>query len=262
MNTNHILYTTRSYPIWTLGAYFLILLISGGYLLTTYIESDFQQDDFFKIIYCHVPCAWLALQLFVVMLGLAITYLVKKNPIYFIFIKTITGLGTVFSTLTLISGSLWAKPIWGSYWVWDGRLTAMFLLSIIYIAILLSQSEKIRLSLIFLGSINLPIIKYSVDWWNSLHQPSTFKHFTIAQDMFSSVILIYLSFLALTLLITLIEFRIAILNLKASRYDKQKCASLVTSTDFVGQPVFVQKRGTENPHVHSSMWSDKKNNKP
>nr|YP_009245623.1 ABC transporter subunit C [Diphylleia rotans]BAU71475.1 ABC transporter subunit C [Diphylleia rotans] len=219
MNTNHILYTTRSYPIWTLSTYFLILLISGGYLLTTYIESDFQQDDFFKIIYCHVPCAWLALQLFAIMLVLAITYLIKKNPIYLIFIKTITGVGTVFSILTLITGSLWAKPIWGSYWVWDSRLTTMFILSIIYIAILFSQSEKIQLGLIFLGSINLPIIKYSVDWWNSLHQPSTFKHFTIAPEMFSSVILIYLGLLALTLLTVSIELRIAILNLKIGRYD-------------------------------------------
>jgi len=217
MNTNRILYYVKFFFIWTLAIYFCILFFSGLYLILNFISGDAQQDDFFKIIYCHVPCAWLSFILYSVMLFLAIATLIKKNPLYYLLIDILNHLAIIYSTLTLISGSLWAKPIWGSYWVWDSRLTTMFLFTLITLLIHFSKSPKVKLALIILGSINMPIIKYSVDWWNSLHQPSTFQNFSIDLEMYIPIILIFLSFLVLAILNSLIEFRIIVLKNKIIR---------------------------------------------
>ena len=158
----------------------LIMLIIG--LVFVYLSPlDYQQGLTVKIMYVHVPSAWLALLTYAVMTIYSIIGLAFKISFSFIINKAIAPIGAVFTLLCLISGSMWGKPMWGTWWVWDARLTSVAILLIIYLIIIfLNQAfenrevrEKTIAIFTILGSINLPIIKFSVDWWNTLHQPAS-----------------------------------------------------------------------------------------
>ena len=157
----------------------LILIV--GLFLVYFSPLDYQQGLTVKIMYVHVPSAWLALLTYAIMTIYSIIGLAFKIPFSFVINKAIAPIGAVFTLLCLISGSMWGKPMWGTWWVWDARLTSVAILFIVYLLIIFLNHtfenrdvrEKTTAIFILIGSINLPIIKFSVDWWNTLHQPAS-----------------------------------------------------------------------------------------
>ena len=211
--SNHLIYG--------LTFFFIILIISGIYLGLYIAPSDSQQGVTYKIIYFHVPFAWLSLLLYSIIAIFSLLYLINKNIFIFIIAKNISKIGIIFTLLTLITGSLWGKPMWGTYWVWDARLTSMLVLFFLYLGyIILSFSfeDKIKSMnnssiLALIGFINIPIIKYSVEWWNTLHQSSSVTKIgsSIHITMLIPLITIFIAFLTFSIILFLIETRKSIL---------------------------------------------------
>ena len=162
----------------------LILLATGLYGALVAAPPDYQQGETVRIMFVHVPAAWLAMMVYSVMALASAVAIIFRHPLADVAAKTAAPIGAVFCFLALATGSLWGKPRWGAWWVWAARLTSMFVLFLLYvgyIAIWQAIEEPNRAALIarivaLVGFINIPIIKFSVDWWNSLHQPaSVFK---------------------------------------------------------------------------------------
>ena len=196
----------------------LIVVIVG--LILVYLSPlDYQQGLSVKIMYIHVPSAWLALLTYTIMTIYSIIGIAFKMPFSFIVNKAVAPIGAVFTLLCLISGSLWGKPMWGTWWVWDARLTSVAILLLIYLIIIfLNQTfenrevrEKTTAIFILIGSINLPIIKFSVDWWNTLHQPASVSKLS-SPSMDSSMLQ---PLLVMTVAFSLVGLIIAILRIKA-----------------------------------------------
>jgi heme exporter protein C len=159
------------------------LLVIGSIWGLAFAPKDYQQGDSFRIIYLHVPTAILAQSCYMMMAVSALVSLVWKMKLADIFISSAAPIGALFTFLALFTGAVWGKPTWGTWWVWDARLTAMLILLFLYFGVISLQTaiEDVQLSskatsiLVLVGVVNIPIIKYSVDWWNTLHQPATFK---------------------------------------------------------------------------------------
>ena len=202
----------------------LILIV--GLFLVYFSPLDYQQGLTVKIMYVHVPSAWLALLTYAIMTIYSIIGLAFKISFGFVINKAIAPIGAVFTLLCLISGSMWGKPMWGTWWVWDARLTSVAILFIVYLLIIfLNQTfenrdvrEKTTAIFILIGSINLPIIKFSVDWWNTLHQPAS-----VSKLSSPSIDLSMLQpLLVMTLAFSLIGIIIAILRIKAEILIRKK----------------------------------------
>lgn len=156
-----------------------ILLTVGLYLSFTAPE-DYQQGETVRIMFIHVPFAWLAMMCWGVMSLAALGTLIWRHPLADVAAKSAAPIGACFTLLALVTGSLWGKPMWGTYWVWDARLTSVFVLFLMYLGVIAltraiedhGQSARAAAILILIGAINLPIIKFSVNWWNTLHQPA------------------------------------------------------------------------------------------
>jgi heme exporter protein C len=168
----------------TIWAVTIILFVVGLYGALVTAPPDYQQGETVRIMFVHVPAAWLAMLVYTVMALASAIAIIFRHPIADVAAKTAAPIGAVFCFLALATGSLWGKPMWGAWWVWDARLTSMFVLFLLYvgyIAIWQAIEEPNRAAMIarivaLVGFINIPIIKFSVDWWNSLHQPaSVFK---------------------------------------------------------------------------------------
>ncbi len=207
----------------------LILSLSTlfiGLIVVFFISpDDYQQGATVKIMYVHVPAAWIALFTFSIMTIYSILGLAFKMPFGFIVNNAIAPIGATFTLICLISGSLWGKPMWGTWWVWDARLTSVLILFITYMIIIfirpsfsnLEVGEKITAVFIIVGSINLPIIKFSVEWWNTLHQPASISKLSspsIDTSMLIPLIIMTLSFTFISLQIALIRIRSEILKRK------------------------------------------------
>ena len=142
---------------------------------------DYQQGDTVRIIYIHVPAAWLALFGYVGLGICGIFYIVWRHPLADVAARAVAPVGAVFALLTLITGSLWGKPMWGAWWVWDARLTSMLILLFFYLGVIAlangfdqpERGSRPAALLALVGVINVPIVKFSVDWWNTLHQPAS-----------------------------------------------------------------------------------------
>ncbi len=153
----------------------------GLWLVFMVAPADYQQGETVKIMYIHVPCAWLSMFCYVTMAGSALGTLVWRHPLADVSAKCAAPIGAAFTFLALVTGSLWGKPMWGTWWVWDARLTSVLVLFIMYlglIALTETIEDPIRAAragavLTLVGVVNIPIIKFSVDWWNTLHQPSS-----------------------------------------------------------------------------------------
>ena len=202
----------------------IILFITTLYLGIYLAPIDIQQGFSYKIIYIHVPSAWLSLFLYTIVALCSLLYLINKNQFIFLIAKNISKVGIIFTILTLITGSLWGKPMWGTYWVWDARLTSMLILFFLYLGYILlyiSYEDKIKgmnnsSILALIGLINIPIIKYSVDWWNTLHQSSSVTKLgsSIHVSMLIPLLISFLGLLVFSLFIFMIETRKSILNQK------------------------------------------------
>jgi heme exporter protein C len=161
-----------------------VLFGVGLYMAFFTAPPDYQQGETVRIMFINVPAAWMALFVYTVMALSSAVALIWKHPLADVAAKTAAPIGACFTFLALVTGSLWGKPMWGAWWVWDARLTSMFVLFLLYvgyIAIWQAIEEPTRAAMIarivaLVGFINIPIVEFSVDWWNSLHQPaSVFK---------------------------------------------------------------------------------------
>ncbi len=176
--TKFLALTDRLLP-WLAGASFAVLAV-GLYLGFTAPE-DFQQGTTVRIMYIHVPFAWLSMFCYTLMALAALGTLVWRHPLADVALKSAAPIGAVFTALALATGSIWGKPMWGTWWVWDARLTSVFVLFLMYLGILAltralddpSKSARAAAIITLVGFINIPIIKFSVDWWNTLHQPAS-----------------------------------------------------------------------------------------
>lgn len=158
-----------------------VVSFAVGLWMSFQAPEDYQQGATIRIMFVHVPSAWLAMMCYTVMAASAIGTLVWRHPLADVSARAAAPIGAAFTVLALITGSLWGKPMWGTWWVWDARLTSVFVLLLMYLGLIALQramddpTKSARLSaiLILVGFINIPIIKFSVDWWNTLHQPAS-----------------------------------------------------------------------------------------
>tara|TARA_E500000178_G_C16985277_1_gene737870 strand:+ start:807 stop:1532 length:726 start_codon:yes stop_codon:yes gene_type:complete len=159
----------------------IFFLFIGLYFALFLSPPDYQQSETVRIMYIHVPSAWISLFAYSLIFFMSAFYLIWRFPLFLIVAKEVTTIGLIFTFISLMSGSLWGRPTWGTYWVWDARLTSFLILLFIYLGLALikktfSNTGKADNSFAYLalmGGLNLPIIKFSVDWWNTLHQPAS-----------------------------------------------------------------------------------------
>ena len=209
-------------PVAILSIVFLLI----GLIFSFFISpNDYQQGSTVRIMYIHVPSAWLSLMTYLFMVIYSISALAFKTPFGFIVNTAVAPIGAVFTLICIISGSMWGKPMWGTWWVWDARLTSVAILFIIYIIIIFLNysfenkiiKEKIVAIFIITGSINLPIIKFSVDWWNTLHQPASISKLSspsIDSSMLYPLIIMTVSFALIAVLIGFLRIKSEILYRK------------------------------------------------
>jgi heme exporter protein C len=176
--TRFVAFADRAVP-WLAGASVLVLAI--GLWLGFTAPQDYQQGTTVRIMYIHVPFAWLSMFCYAIMALAALGTLVWRHPLADVSAKAAAPIGAVFTALALITGSIWGKPMWGTWWVWDARLTSVFILFLMYLGIIAlwravedpGKAARAVAVMTLVGFINIPIIKFSVDWWNTLHQPAS-----------------------------------------------------------------------------------------
>ena len=159
----------------------VILLTAGIYLSLFVAPPDYQQGETVRIMFVHVPSAWMALFTYAVMAGASAAGLIWKSPLSHLTAKAAAPIGASFTLLALVTGSLWGQPMWGTWWVWDARLTSVLILFFLYLGYIAlweaiddyTRAAKSAAILALVGVVNIPIIKFSVDWWNTLHQPAS-----------------------------------------------------------------------------------------
>jgi heme exporter protein C len=169
------------YLLWPLTIITIALFAVGLWYAFFNSPADYQMGDTVRIMYVHVPSAWLSMMVYGVMTVSAIGSLVWRHPLADVSMKSAAPIGTLFTVVALFTGSLWGRPTWGTYWEWDGRMTSTLVLLFIYLGIIAlwrAFDDKLRAARVvaiftLVGSINIPIIKFSVDWWNTLHQPAS-----------------------------------------------------------------------------------------
>jgi heme exporter protein C len=169
----------RFFAPFSFACFLVFLVLAIPAILNS--PNDYQQSNAVKIMYIHVPAAWMALLIYTLMAIFNISGFIWKNPFFYLIAKSIALIGCTFTLVTLITGSLWGKPIWGAWWVWDARLTSVLILFFLYLGYMIlldsfdekEKGEKIAAIISIIGFINVPIIKFSVEYWNSLHQPAS-----------------------------------------------------------------------------------------
>ena len=204
---------------------FVIVLSIG--LLEALILSpeDYKQSHSVRIMYVHVPSAWIGLASFTFIAFLSIANFIFKTKNLIIITKSIAPLGLMFTCLAIVTGSLWGQPTWGTWWAWDARLTSMVILALFYIGYIVShklilkeeRANKISSIIVIIGLINIPIIKFSVDWWNTLHQPASIKltgTSTIHSSMLMPLLLMFFVLLLYCALIFLMKYKTEIIRIK------------------------------------------------
>ena len=204
-----------------------IILFSLGLLFSFYLSpDDYQQGSTVRIMYVHVPSAWLALLTYTIMTLYSIAALAFRIPFGFIINTAVAPIGAIFTLICIISGSLWGKPMWGTWWVWDARLTSVAILFIIYLIIIFMNlslenrivREKVVAIFILVGSVNLPIVKFSVDWWNTLHQPATISKLSkpsIDPSMMTPLIIMTFAFIMIGIAIAILRIKTEIISRKS-----------------------------------------------
>ena len=205
-----------------------IILSSLGLLFSFYLSpDDYQQGSTVRIMYVHVPSAWLALLTYAIMTLYSIAALAFRIPFGFIINTAVAPIGAVFTLICIISGSFWGKPMWGTWWVWDARLTSVAILFIVYLVIIFMNlsfenrvvREKVVAIFVLVGSINLPIVKFSVDWWNTLHQPATISKLSkpsIDSSMMIPLIIMTFAFIMVGLAIAILRIKTEIISRKSN----------------------------------------------
>jgi len=208
---------------------FSFLLIGGGMYFAIFASPpDYQQGESVRIMYVHVPSAWMSLFIYMIVATAGSSFLIWRNPLSDMIARSSAPIGACFAFLTLVSGSLWGKPIWGAWWVWDARLTSMLILFFLYLGyIALSNAfddyergSKASAVFALVGAVNVPIIKFSVDWWNTLHQPASVVKFSgpaIDPSMLLPLLLMAAGFTCYYLVFLAIRVKAEVLSRKITR---------------------------------------------
>ena len=169
-----------------LGTLAAVLLVLGAGWGLAVAPADYQQGDSYRIMFIHVPAAWLSMLTYMVMAGGAFVFLVWRIKLADMLAKCCAPLGAAFTALTLVTGSLWGKPMWGTWWAWDARLTSELVLLFLYLGLIAlrgaidepQRAGRATALLALVGVVNIPIIHFSVEWWNTLHQPASLTRLT------------------------------------------------------------------------------------
>ncbi len=212
----------------------LVLIIVIGLIYALFVSPpDYVQGDSVRIMYMHVPASLLALACFGFIGIASISTLIFKIKILPLMAKSLAPVGFIFALISIVTGSLWGKPTWGTWWAWDARLTSMTVLLIFYLAYMaiwkfvnnFEKANKISSVIAIIGSLNLPIIKYSVDWWSTLHQSSSITLTsapTIHYTMLIPLIVMLIGMIVYTLIIFLMKYKTEIIKFKIDRRKKGK----------------------------------------
>ncbi|HUK58560.1 MAG TPA: heme ABC transporter permease [Stellaceae bacterium] len=199
------------------------LLLATGLVLALFVApADYQQGEAVRIMYVHVPAAWMASFVYAVMAGASAVGLIWRHPLADIAARAAAPLGAGFTLVCLVSGSLWGEPMWGTWWVWDARLTSVLVLFFLYLGYIAlvnafddpSRGTRAGAVLALVGVVNLPIIKFSVDWWNTLHQPASVFRLggpTIAASMLWPLLIMALGFTLFFVTMLMVRMRAALL---------------------------------------------------
>ena len=192
-----------------------LLLVAGFYQAWFVAPDDYQQGATVKIMFIHVPSAWLGMFGWALMSVAALGTLVWRHPLADVAAKSAAPIGAAFAFLCLVTGSLWGRPMWGTYWVWDARLTSVLVLFLMYLGVMAlwrtvedpARAGRAAAILVLVGAINLPIIKFSVDWWNTLHQPASV--FRVGGPAIDRSILLPLSVMAVAFTLLFLTLHLA-----------------------------------------------------
>ena len=227
---NKIFLITSRAPKYIL--FLFIIIISIGLVEALIISpEDYVQSHSVRIMYVHVPSAWIALGTFSSIAFLSFVILIFKNKSFILIAKSLAPSGLVFNIIALVTGSIWGKPTWGTWWVWDARITSMLILALFYAMYLIvwriydsdEKVYKISTFITIFGIINVPIIKYSVDWWNTLHQPASINILSkssIHSSMLFPLIIMTAAFALFSLLIFLMKYNTELIKIKNKGLDR------------------------------------------
>ena len=211
---------------------FFLAVLSLGLIEALIISpEDYLQGDSVRIMYVHVPSAWISLGIFSSMAFLSILVFIFKNKNLVIITKSLAPSGFVFTLIALVTGSIWGKPTWGTWWAWYARITTMLILCLFYLMYLLAwrifenkdSVVKITSLITIIGAFNIPIIKFSVDWWSTLHQPSSIKILSdskIHETMLVPLIIMTAAFALFSLLIFLMKYNTELIKIKNKGLDR------------------------------------------
>ena len=227
---NKIFQITSKAPKYVLFLFIIVLSVGLTEALILSPE-DYKQSDAVRIMYVHVPAAWISLGIFSSITFLSISGFIFKNKNFFLIAKSLAPSGFVFNIIALVTGSIWGKPTWGTWWAWDARITSMLILALFYGMYLISwriyENEdkvfKISSIITILGIINVPIIKYSVDWWNTLHQPASINILSkssIHSSMLFPLLIMTAAFALFSLLIFLMKYNTELIKIKNKGLDR------------------------------------------
>ncbi len=227
---NKIFKITSKAPKYVL--FMFIVVLSVGLVEALVISpEDYKQSDAVRIMYVHVPAAWISLGIFSSITLLSICGFVFRNKNFFLISKSLAPSGFVFNIIALVTGSIWGKPTWGTWWAWDARITSMLILALFYAMYLIvwriydkeEKVYKISTFITILGIINVPIIKYSVDWWNTLHQPASINILSkssIHSSMLYPLLIMTAAFALFSLLIFLMKYNTELIKIKNKGLDR------------------------------------------
>ena len=227
---NKIFSITSKAPKYVLFLFIVILSIGLTEALILSPE-DYKQSHSVRIMYVHVPAAWISLGIFSAITFLSIVGYIFKIRNFFLIAKSLAPSGLVFNIIALVTGSIWGKPTWGTWWAWDARITSMLILALFYIMYLVAwrifedndKAFKVTSIITILGIINVPIIKYSVDWWNTLHQPASINILSkssIHISMLFPLMIMTAAFALFSLLIFLMKYNTELIKIKNKGLDR------------------------------------------
>ena len=212
--------------------FLFVIVLSIGLVEALFLSpEDYIQSHSVRIMYVHVPSAWISLGIFSLIAILSIGSFIIKNKNFSIIAKSLAPSGFVFNVVALVTGSIWGRPTWGTWWAWDARITSMLILALFYALYILAwrifdkeeKVIKITSMIAIVGVINIPIIKFSVDWWSTLHQPASvnlLKETTIHSSMLVPLLIMTAAFALFSLLIFLMKYNTELIKIKNKGLDR------------------------------------------
>ena len=230
LEPNKIFAITSKAPKYVL--FLFVIVFSIGLTEALFLSpEDYKQSHSVRIMYVHVPSAWISLGIFSIIAFLSIFSFIFKNKNFHLISKSLAPSGFVFNIIALVTGAIWGKPTWGTWWAWDARITSMLILALFYSMYLLSwkifkneeKAVKVSSVIAILGVINVPIIKFSVDWWSTLHQSSSVKILsttTIHTSMLIPLAIMTAAFTLFSILIFLMKYNTELIKIKNKGLDR------------------------------------------